>query len=86
MKDLTIHISKRRQRCEIITFAVCFLIAFALNIYAIIAYEGQWTELATSFFYVLTAALLLYVIWTCVRLVLRAIFRKKRTTSKTQPL
>ena len=33
MKDINIHIGPKRQRCELITFAVCFAIAFLCHSY-----------------------------------------------------
>lgn len=80
MKDLTIHISRRRQRTELITFIVCFVIAFATNVWAIIEYDSPWSELITSIFYVITFAVALYVAWGCVRLLWHALrgMRKKK--------
>ena len=46
MKDITI--SAKRQKHELLTWLVCFAISFALNVYAIIAYEGSAIELVTS--------------------------------------
>ena len=66
MKDLTI--TKKRQKIEIATLTVCFLIAFAFNVYAIIEYKAPAKELATSIFYVLTFAIALYVAWSFIRI------------------
>lgn len=83
MKDITIRISRRRQRHEIITLAVCFAVAFLTNVYAIVAYDAPWTELLTSLFFVITFTVVLYVVWGCVRLSACALRRKKKTTDKT---
>lgn len=66
MKDLTI--TKKRQKIEIVTLIICFLIAFAFNVYAIIEYKAPVKELATSIFYVLTFAIALYVAWSFIRI------------------
>lgn len=76
MKDLTIHISRRRQRYELITLAVCFCVAFLLNIWAIIKYNAPWSELITSIFFVITFTIVLYVAWGCVRLLWNALSGK----------
>lgn len=86
MKDIDIKISRHTQRREIVTFVVCFVIAFALNVYSIIAYKAPWTELITSIFYVITAAILIYVVWTCLRILYYAIFRKPITNNKIKKL
>lgn len=77
MKDIII--TGRRVRTEFITFLVCFVIAFGLNVYAIIAFDGQWSELFWSLGFVLAAALVLYVVWAVLRLAfygLKALFKK----------
>lgn len=83
MKDITIRISRQRQRHELITFAVCFAAAFLTNVYAIVAYNAPWTELFTSIFFVITFAIALYMFWGCVRLVACKLRRKNKTTDKT---
>lgn len=64
-----IYISHRRIRIELISLAVCFLIATALNVYAIIHYKSPVSELWTSILYVLGATAFLYAVWTALRLV-----------------
>ena len=73
MKDITLHITRRRQCIEIATFAVCFVVAFALNAVAIAIYHSPWLELLTSLLYVLTLTVILYVAWSIVRVVVRLI-------------
>lgn len=67
MKDIII--TRRRQRTEILTLLVCFVIAFGLNVYAIIAYGGQWSELFWSLGFVIAATAFLYAVWTLLRLI-----------------
>lgn len=66
MKDIKITV--RRQKTELKTFFVCFLVAFCLNVYSIIAYDGKWKELFCSLGFVVASALTIYVLWTVVRL------------------
>lgn len=63
-----IYISHHRIRVELITLAVCFLIATGLNIYAIIHYKAPFSELWTSILYVLMATAFIYAVWTILRL------------------
>ena len=80
MKDINIHISPKRQRSELITFAQCIAIAFLLNVYAIVTYNSSWLELITSIFYVITFAVVIYVAWSCMRLIVWALFKRKNKT------
>lgn len=73
MKDTLI--TARRKKIEILTWLVCFLVANGLNLYAIIAYRTPYSELLTSFFYVLAFSGVLYVAWTALRLVFFGIMR-----------
>lgn len=78
MKDLNIHISRRQQRTELITLTVCFTVAFLFNVWAIVEYDAPWTELVTSIFYVITFTIVIYVAWTCVRLIWHALKKVKK--------
>ena len=64
-----IVIPARRVRTEMVTLLVCFLIAMALNVLAIILYKSPVSELWTSILYVLGATAFLYAVWTALRLV-----------------
>lgn len=67
MKDTLI--TARRKKKELLTWAVCFLVANLANLYAILAYPGtSWAELVTSLGYVTAASVALYAAWTGVRL------------------
>lgn len=68
MKDFVV--TARRQKTEICSLVVCFIIAFLLNVYAIIAYDGKWSELYSTIFYLLIFTVALYVAWTVIRLVI----------------
>ena len=79
MKDIIF--TKKMQLHELITLAICFAIAFLLNVYAIIAYEGKAIETITSIGYVLVFTLALYAAWTAIRIlwhILRRIISKKQ--------
>ncbi len=78
MKDIVI--TKKRQKIELITLAVCFVIAFALNIYAIIAYGGKWDELFWSLGFVVTATFIIYIMWSVLRFIaygIKSLINKK---------
>lgn len=77
MKDIII--SPKRQKKELKAILVCFILAFALNIGAIIYYKTPASEIITSIFYVITFAVVLYAAWVIVRLIvylIRRIFKK----------
>lgn len=77
MKDIII--SPKRQKTELKALLVCFILAFALNIGAIIYYKTPASEIITSIFYVITFAVVLYAAWVIVRLIvylIRRIFKK----------
>jgi hypothetical protein len=77
MKDIII--TKGRQKKELKIFLVCFIIAFCLNIYAIIAYDGKWKELFWSLGFVIATAILLYLLVAAIRLCIygiKKLFRK----------
>ena len=80
MKDTVI--TRNRKIIEIITLITCFIIAFLVNVYAIIAYDGtSWSELFMSLGYVSIFTVVLYVTWSVIRIVfycLKRIFIKKK--------
>jgi len=80
MKDIII--TRRRQRTELRMFLICFVIAFLLNVVAIIVYTASAWELITSIFYVLTFAVVLYVAWVFVRLLYYGIKRLNTKNNK----
>ena len=70
-----IYISHHRIRVELVSLAVCFLIATGLNIYAIIHYKSPFSELWTSILYVLMATAFFYAVWTLLRVLVYGIKR-----------
>ncbi|MFZ4581738.1 MAG: hypothetical protein ACOYM7_03715 [Paludibacter sp.] len=71
MKDFTI--SGNRMLRELITFIVCFVIAFSTNVMAIVIYKTQFSELFSSLHYVLIFSFVLYFIWIAIRLLVAPI-------------
>ena len=77
MKDIII--TRQRQKTELRTLIVCFVIAFCVNVYAIITYDGKWSELFWSLGFVVATTFALYVVWTLLRLLIygcRMLFKK----------
>ena len=66
MKDTII--TAKRKKIELITLLVCFILANLANLYSIIAYKTPAIELFTSLGYVVVLTVVLYVIWTVLRL------------------
>lgn len=73
MKDTII--TPKRKKTELLTLLACFLIANALNLYAILAYGAPFSEMITCMGYVLVFACVLYGAWTLLRLLLYALAR-----------
>ena len=75
-------ITARRKKIELLTWLVCFVIGNLANLYAIISYKTPYSEMLTSFFYVLAFSCVLYVLWTILRILyygIRNLFLKKRS-------
>ena len=77
-------ITARRKKIELLTLLACFIIGNLANLYAIISYETPFSEMLTSFFYVLAFSGVLYVFWTILRILfygIRILFLKKRNAA-----
>ncbi|WP_195352805.1 hypothetical protein [Bacteroides cellulosilyticus] len=77
-------ITARRKKIELLTLLACFIIGNLANLYAIISYETPFSEMLTSFFYVLAFSGVLYVFWTILRILfygIRSLFLKKRNVA-----
>ena len=77
-------ITARRKKIELLTLLTCFIIGNLANLYAIISYETPFSEMLTSFFYVLAFSGVLYVFWTILRILfygIRSLFLKKRNAA-----
>lgn len=82
MKNIVI--TARRKKIELLTLLACFIIGNLANLYAIISYETPFSEMLTSFFYVLAFSGVLYVFWTILRILfygIRSLFLKKRNAA-----
>ena len=77
-------ITARRKKIELLTLLACFIMGNLANLYAIISYETPFSEMLTSFFYVLAFSGVLYVFWTILRILfygIRSLFLKKRNAA-----
>ena len=77
-------ITARRKKIELLTLLACFIIGNLANLYAIISYETPFSEMLTSFVYVLAFSGVLYVFWTILRILfygIRSLFLKKRNAA-----
>lgn len=68
MKDTIV--TAKRKKTELTTLFFCFLSVNIGNLYAIITYHTSFMELFTSLGYVSVATIVLYTIWTFIRLCL----------------
>ena len=74
-------ITARRKKIELLTLLACFIIGNLANLYAIISYETPFSEMLTSFFYVLAFSGVLYVFWTILRILfygIRSLFFEEK--------
>ena len=79
MKDIVITV--KQQQKEWCLLLACFILALGCNVYSIIYYNGNWSELYSEFFYVLALTLAFYVLSILIRLLVKGIkclFAKKR--------
>ncbi len=77
-------ITARRKKIELLTKLECKILGNLANLYAIISYETPFSEMLTSFFYVLAFSGVLYVFWTILRILfygIRSLFLKKRNAA-----
>lgn len=79
MKDIII--SSQQQKKELLILLASFILAFLCNIYAIVNYGGEWKELYTEIFYVLTLTIVFYVCTLVFRLLVVTV---KRLLKKNQ--
>ena len=78
MKDVLI--SGRRMARELRIFLGCFVLALALNVYAIHLYKTAWKELLTTLHITLAVAIIIYVLLGIVRFIFGGVarlFRRK---------
>ena len=74
-------ITGRTKRREILLACGCFLVAFLINVYSIIRYRTEWTEIFTQIGYVTIIATSIYAVTWVIRgctVILRIIFRMYR--------
>ena len=71
MKDITI--TAKQQKKELLFLLASFVLALGCNVYAIIYYNGSWSELYTEIFYVLTLTGAFYVASLLIRLLITGI-------------
>ncbi len=79
MKDIIIP--AKRIKIELFSLAICFLIVFTANVYAVIAYKSPVIEIISSILYVLIGAVVLYLLWSLIRILFLLpvkIFRKSK--------
>lgn len=66
MRQITLPLPDLKK--EALIAGACLLLAFAVNVYAIIAFKTPWSELFTSLLWVLALAVAFYLILAGLRL------------------
>jgi hypothetical protein len=64
-------ITAQRKRKEVRIFLSCFIIAFLVNILAIIIYKSHWTQIITSSGYVFIIGICFYILILFLRLIVQ---------------
>jgi len=80
MKDTII--TARQKKREILTYVVCLLLAFALNVFAIVRYGTSWSELWTQLPWVVLWGTSLWLLWVVLRWIWSGILRLACKKSK----
>lgn len=80
MKDIVF--TTERQKKELRIFGVCFAIGFLMNVISIIIYKTSWIEIFSQLGYVFAIAIVLYLLFTLFRGVLKWIKKIIRKMKK----
>lgn len=79
MKDIVVTAARLRHERNF--YLVCFLLAFLLNLVAVVCFDRPWTELISQIGYVVVISVVLYLLLWIPRLLVagaRRVFCKKR--------
>ncbi|HET7733190.1 MAG TPA: hypothetical protein VFK73_05060 [Paludibacter sp.] len=82
MKDIII--TSARIKKEFIALLVCLLLGVLANTGAIIYYKTSFSEIITSFHYVLAFAVAMYLLWSVIRIVailISGLLKKSKPTT-----
>lgn len=77
MKEIIITSKHIKQ--EWIALLVCFIVANLLNVYSIYQFNTPWSELYTQWLYILLLSVVIYAVFTFLRLIvcgIRAYLKK----------
>lgn len=82
MKDIVITSGQIKK--ELIALLICFVIGFLANVGAIIFYNSGFAEVFTSLPYVLIFALVIYTLWSIIKIMLYFVNRSfsKKSSAK----
>lgn len=78
MKDIVVTAGRLRRERNV--YLVCFLLAFLLNLVAVVRFDRPWTELFSQIGYVLVISVVLYLVLWIPRLLIvgaRRVFRRE---------
>lgn len=73
MRDIVITV--KRIRIELITYLLCFSISFLSNVWAVYYYKSPISELLSSLFYVFIFSVVIYVLWSIVRIIISTLIK-----------
>ena len=74
MKDIVIPGKRIRQ--EFVILAICMVFAMVLNIFSIIIYKTEWTELLSQLHVVIAFGIVIYILVFLLRLIFKPVHRR----------
>jgi cytochrome b len=80
MRDVIIKAT--RIKIELLTLLVCFVVANLLNVYAILTFKTSFSELFTQLGYVFIFSVVLYLLWSLLRVIFYLIKKYLITKNK----
>jgi hypothetical protein len=84
MKDVIVKGNFLKRELKV--FLACFIIAFGVNVYSIIAYNTEWLELLTALHIILLLAGLIYIVTGILRTIFWLIILPFRKRKKSEVL
>lgn len=78
MKDIVVTAIRLRRERNV--YLICFLLAFLLNLVAVVCFDRPWIELFSQLGYVVVISVVLYLLLWIPRLLVagaRRVFRRK---------
>jgi len=77
-----IIIKEKTIKRELVFFLLSLIIAFGMNVYAIIVFDTAWTELVSKLHIVLSLSIIIYLLTLIIRAIILGIIRLIKMAKK----